>query len=273
MKKLDTNYEITWCPGCPNNMILASAKQAISSLIKKGYKHKNFAMVTGIGCHAKIFDYINLSGFYTLHGRTIPTMLGVHLGNPNLHVIGFAGDGDTYSEGLAHFISAGRYNANMTLIVHDNQSFSLTTGQATPTTQQGHHPKSEPLGTVNKPLNPIMLALDSGATFVARCDAREINHTAKIIEEAVKHEGFSFVEILQNCLIFNLDMNNLKVEKINNKNSDMKKAKKIADKWDYNDSHDKIPIGIFYKEKRPTLDDSWEQLHKLKRKKIGWVSK
>ncbi|MBT3691272.1 2-oxoacid:ferredoxin oxidoreductase subunit beta [Candidatus Woesearchaeota archaeon] len=254
---LNTKNINTWCPGCPNNLILESTKQAIKSLITEGYKHKNFAMVAGIGCHAKIFDYINLSGIYTLHGRVIPTMLGINVGNPKLNVIGFAGDGDTYSEGLAHFISAGRYNANTTLIVHNNQSFSLTTGQVTPTSQHGFTAKSEPFGNKNKPLNPIRLALSSGATFVARCNANDLKHTASIIKQAIKHKGFSFVDIIQNCLIFNLDMNKLDkhMYKISNKNN-IKKAFELADKWDYNSNKGKIPVGIFYKEKRKTLDEN-----------------
>src|SRR3989344_4036205 len=110
--KLKTNYEITWCPGCPDFMILESAKKAFSDLIEQKFcRHEDISIVTGIGCHAKIFDYLNTSGFYGLHGRVLPTALGVKLGNPNLSVVGFAGDGDTYAEGMEHFIHAGRYNA------------------------------------------------------------------------------------------------------------------------------------------------------------------
>ncbi|MCD4759456.1 2-oxoacid:ferredoxin oxidoreductase subunit beta [archaeon] len=252
---LDTKNEITWCPGCSNFMILNSVKKAI-----KKSKIKNFTMVTGIGCHAKIFDYLNISGIYGLHGRVLPTMLGIKIGNPKLNVIGFAGDGDTYSEGLSHFISAGRYNSNMTLLVHDNQSFSLTTGQVTPTSQQGFKAKSEPLGNFNTPLNPLKLALSSGITFIARCDSKDIDHTAKIIEQAIKHKGFAFVEIIQTCLIFNKEMNNLSKYTYKVNNSNMKKAIILADKWNYNSKKGKIPIGIIYKEKRKTLEENWPQL-------------
>ena len=144
MTEISTKNENTWCPGCPNFMILESAKGAIAKLIDGGRRQEDFAMVTGIGCHAKIFDYLNISGIYGLHGRVIPTALGITLGNPNLTVIGFAGDGDTYAEGMAHFIHVARYNLDMTLIVHDNQSFSLTTGQATPTSQLGYKNKAKP---------------------------------------------------------------------------------------------------------------------------------
>lgn len=254
MTNLKTKYEITWCPGCPNFMILESAKKAFSK-----FNQKELAMVTGIGCHAKIYDYLNISGIYGLHGRVIPTMTGITLGNPNLKVIGFAGDGDTYSEGMAHFIHAGRYNANMTLIVHDNQAFSLTTGQPTPTSQQGYISKAKPQGEENKPFNPIKLALATGTTFIARCNARDINHTAEIIEKAIKHQGFAFIEIIQDCLIFNKEINNK--DKLMYKipdNQDKIKALSLASQWDYNSKTGKIPLGVIYQIKEPTLTEKFQ---------------
>jgi len=268
---LGTKNENTWCPGCPNHFILESVKRAIAKLISEGYKHENFAMTTGIGCHAKIFDYININGIYGLHGRVIPTALGLKLGNPNLSVIGFAGDGDTYAEGMGHFIHIARFNPDMTLVVHDNQSFSLTTGQATPTSQQGFKTKAEPLGEFNKPLNPIKLGLASGASFIARADAKDIAGTALILEKAIKHKGFSFVEVIQDCLIFNLDANKTddKMYKISD-NKDKMKAEKLADEWDYNFKSGKIPIGVIYEEKKLSLEEEWPQLADLKKRKVGW---
>jgi len=270
--KLKTKNKITWCPGCPNFSILESAKLAIAKLIDSGFaRQEDFAMVTGIGCHAKIYDYINISGIYGLHGRVIPTAFGIKLGNPNLVVLGFAGDGDTYAEGTAHLVHAGRYNADMTLIVHNNQAFSLTTGQATPTSQLGYKSKAEPLGEFNPPINPIKLALASGASFVARANARDIEHTAQIIEKAIKHRGFAFIDVLQDCLIFNLDVNkkNGRMYKVAN-GDDMKKAMALADEWDYNSTTSKIPIGIIYQKQRKPLEKEWPQLSLLKKKKVGW---
>lgn len=216
---LSTKNKITWCPGCPNSMILESVKKALT-----GIDNKKIATVTGIGCHGKIFDYLNTSGVYGIHGRVIPIATGIKLANPSLTVLGFAGDGDTYSEGMAHFIHAGRFNPNITFIVHDNQSFSLTTGQATPTSQQGYKNKAQILGEANFPFNPVELALASGTSFVARCNANDITHTTEILKKAIAHNGFSFVEIIQNCLIFNLDMNKLDnlMYKVNN--TEAKKA-------------------------------------------------
>ena len=273
MKKenLNTNYGITWCPGCPNYLILESVKQALSN-----FKHEELCMVTDIGCHGKTFDYLNISGIYGLHGRALPTALGVTLGNPNLNVLAFMGDGALYSEGIGHFIHAGKFNPNLTLIVHDNQSFSLTTGQATPTSQTGFKTKANypELGEFNNPFNPIRIALASNVSFIARCNARDIKHTAEIIEKAINHRGFSYVEIIQDCIIFNPEMNNkdkmmYKVED----NSDKKIAEKLADEWDYNSKAGKIPLGVLYQEKKSILTDKWPQLSKLENKGVGWVKR
>ncbi|MDP2925499.1 MAG: thiamine pyrophosphate-dependent enzyme [Nanoarchaeota archaeon] len=269
---IGTSYEITWCPGCANFMILASVKNAIGKLIKEGFcKQEDFAITTDIGCNSKIFDYINLSGFYGLHGRSLPTGVGIKFGNPNLHVLSFVGDGGLYNEGIEHLIHTCRYNSDMTLIVHDNQSFSLTAGQPTATTQQGYKSKVEPYGEVNRPLNPLKLVLASGATFVARCDARDINHTSEIIEKAIKHKGFAFVEIIQDCLIFNTEMNfrNKLAYKIPD-NKDKKKAESYSDEWNYNSKQGKIPIGVIYQELIPTLEENWKPLKELIEKKSYW---
>ncbi len=268
---LRTNKAITWCPGCPDHMILESSRRALLSLMKQGYKGKNFAMVCGVGCHGKTFDYLNVSGFYALHGRAIPTAIGVKLGNPNLNVMVFAGDGDTYSEGIAHFIHACRTNPDITLLVNNNQAFSLTTGQATVTSQIGYKTKAEPLGVSNLPVNPIYLALSVGCSFVARCNARDIEHTQLVIEQAVAHKGFSFVEILQDCIVFNLEVNerDKHMYRLSDKKRSLGKALKLAREFDYNIGKEKIPMGIFYKEERGVLDDRGLLL-KLKKMKKGW---
>lgn len=236
-----TNSEITWCPGCPDHMILESVRRALVSLTKEGYK--KFTMACGIGCHGKIFDYLDIDGVYGLHGRTIPTAIGIKLGDPKRNVIAFGGDGDTYNEGMEHFIHACKNNHNITLVVHDNRAFSLTTGQATATSQAGYKTKAEPAGT-GRPLNPIHLALAANATFVARCNARDIDHTQEVIERAVKHNGFSFVEILQDCLVFNQSVNNKDKLMYKIKTAELDQALKNARKYNYDGG--KIPIGIFY---------------------------
>lgn len=271
-KSLDTENAISWCPGCPNFKILDATKIALTNLISQGYKQEQFVMITGIGCHGKIFDYLNISGFAGLHGRCLPTALGIKLGNPNLTVFAFAGDGDTYSEGMSHFIHACKYNADLTLIVHDNQTFSLTTGQITPTSQLGFKSKAEPLGKFYPPINPIKLALVAGATFVARANARDVEHTAFLIETAVKHRGFSFVEIIQDCIVFNAEMNNRDslMYKLSQPCTTKDEALKLADEYDYNANDGKIALGLFWQETRKILEESLPQLQTLMQQKIGW---
>ncbi len=273
MKKenLNTKEPITWCPGCPNYMILESVKQAI---INSGFKQTDFAITTDIGCNSKIYDYLNISGIYGLHGRALPTGLGIKLGNPNLKVLSFVGDGGLYNEGVSHFIHAGKHNADMVLIVHDNQGFSLTTGQPTATSQTGFKSKASPLGVFDTPLNPIKIALGCDIGFIARCNARDIKHTAEILTKAIKYKGFSYVEVIQDCLIFNKDMNNKDklMYKIKD-NSDKKTAEKLSEEWDYNSKKGKIPLGILYIEEKPCLSDKWSQLYKLKKRKVSWKGK
>jgi 2-oxoglutarate/2-oxoacid ferredoxin oxidoreductase subunit beta len=276
-KKLDTKYNITWCPGCPNFRILEAAKLAITSICKKQtLSPKNFAMATGIGCHGKIFDYLNISGLYGLHGRTIPTAMGIKLGNPNLKVIAFAGDGDTYSEGLQHFISAGKHNSDISLFVHDNQSFSLTTGQPTPTSEKGFKNKVDFQGIKQtNPINPMVLALSAGITFIARVNARDTQGTAKIMEQAINHKGFSFVEIIQDCIVFNIPINNRdkNMHYLDKTPTTKDEAMKLMQEYDYNipTENQKIALGVFWQEARPTLEDQFPQLQNIIKKKVqGW---
>ena len=277
---LKTKEEITWCPGCPNNGILQASKEAIAELVnERKIKVKNVTIVTGVGCSPKIFDYIKVNGFYGLHGRVIPVCFGIKNANPKLEVLGFAGDGGTYAEGVSHFVHACRYNADFTMIVHNNQVFSLTTGQATPTTEQGFVDGSTPLGIKEKPLNPILLALTSGATFVARGYALNVPHLKDLIKEAITHKGFAFIDVLQPCLIFHNTISYFQkhIYKLKEKKhdfTDFESALQKAKEWDYClKEKARVPIGIFYKIKKPTFESQWPQLKKpwytLKRK-IDW---
>lgn len=270
MKKqhFDTQEPITWCPGCPNFVILDSAKRSLAELVtEKKIKAKNIAMACGIGCHAKIFDYININGFYGLHGRVLPLCLGMKAANPELTVLGFGGDGDTYAEGISHFVHNCRYNADMTMIVHNNKVFALTTGQATPTSEPGFVSKSTPLGVKEPPLNPIALALSAGATFVARGYTKKPQHLKKIIKQAIQHKGFALVDVLQPCLTFHDFSPYLeqRTYELDNKypTSDLKKALDKAVEWNYSAEEDaKVALGIFYKKEKPTLQDHYPQLKK-----------
>ncbi|MDP1695672.1 MAG: thiamine pyrophosphate-dependent enzyme [archaeon] len=269
-KELNTGVKSTWCPGCNNFMVLAGLKNAIAKELEKSDKD-DIAIVTGIGCHAKLFDYINMNGINTLHGRVLPMCLGIKTGNPNLKVIGFSGDGDAYAEGIEHLIHAARYNADVKYVVMNNQVFALTVGQPTPTTKLGFKGKTNPEGVKLSPLNPIRIMLASGASFVARVSS-DVKQIEWILEEAFKHKGFAFIEILQSCLIFNninLKEKMYLLEKEGHNKGDMGSAMKKAEEFNY-DSTDKIPIGIFYQKEREIFEDKFKQLKDLKNKGISW---
>ncbi len=280
-EELKTKQPITWCPGCPNNGILQAVKEAVSGLVNAGkIDLKNVATVTGIGCHGKIHDYLNLNGFNGLHGRVLPICLGIKTGNPNLTVLGFGGDGDTFDEGMEHFVHACRYNADMTMLVHTNQVFALTTGQASAMTEKGFSDSATPpSGQGEKPINAVLLALELGATFVARSFAVNPPHLKEIIKKAILHKGFAFIDILQPCIVYHkhslpyLNKNVYEIEAVHNKN-DFKQALARAREWDYSyETEKKVPIGIFYQTERPTFESQWPQLknpwNKINRE-INW---
>ncbi len=251
----------TWCPGCWNFQILAGVKNYLNKKIKSEKDKENYAIVTGIGCNSKIFDYINLNGINTLHGRVLPTMLGMKVGKPRLNLIGFSGDGDAYAEGMEHLIHAARYNADMKYLVHNNQVFALTVGQPTPTTEIGFKDKTTPNGVRLKPINPIKLMLAAGATFVARVYA-DFNQIEKILEEAFKHKGFAFIEVIQPCLIFHPDKDYKEhtyfLDEKNHDKRNFESAMKKAQEFDYDEinKNTKIPLGIFYQERKNTFEEN-----------------
>ncbi len=251
MKNLETYCKKTWCPGCGNFGILTALEQAVASLMNNGINKENLVIVSGIGCHAKIVDYLNLNTFYSLHGRPIASAEGIKLGNPNLNVIVCAGDGDAYDEGISHLIHSAKRNINITVLIHNNRTFALTTGQFTSTSPYGFKGKSTPNGSIEKPLNPLKLMLASNAMFIARGYSAETEHLKNLIIKAVNYQGFSFIDILQPCMSFTPEayqFYNKRVYKLKNKNLTSKEyALKKIEEWEYDKDTPKIPIGIFYK--------------------------
>jgi len=243
--------ENTWCPGCGNFSILNSIKKAIPKLEEKGIKRENIVISAGIGCHAKIFDYLMLNGLYSLHGRDIATVQGMKIANPDLKVITFSGDGNAMGEGIAHTIFAAKRNQDMTLILHNNSVYALTTGQYSPLAEKGWNGPSTPQGSVEDPLNPILLMIVTGATFVARCFAGEIHHLTDVIVEAVQHKGFSFVEVLQPAVPYHSWKEyREKVEFLQKEPDSYEEALKIA-----REKH-KFTLGVFYRADKPVYHEA-----------------
>lgn len=203
MRDLNTSKENTWCTGCGNFGILSAVKKSITALAEEGRPLSRIVMSCGIGCHGKMFDYLNLSGVFGLHGRALATAQGMKLANPDLDIICFGGDGDSMGEGLEHTLFAAKRNADITLILHNNGNYGLTTGQASPLAKLGYKGLSTPYGNVEMPFHPVSLLMEAGASFVARSYSAKIEHLSEMIIKAVKHKGFSFVEVLQPCVSYN----------------------------------------------------------------------
>lgn len=242
----------TWCPGCGNFAIERVLKEVFETIGKN-----NSVLVSGIGCHGKMADYLNVNSFYSLHGRAVATAEGVKIGNEKLNVICNVGDGDTYNEGVAHLIHAGKRNSNITVIVHDNHAFSLTVKQATLTSPKGFVGTTTPKGSVEDPVNPLDMMLSVGATFIARGYVGKEEQLKRIILEGVKHRGFSFIEVLQPCVAWNntyLDYNQRTYE-IEEEFLSKEEARKKIEEWDYNNKESRIPLGIFYKKEKPTFEE------------------
>jgi 2-oxoglutarate ferredoxin oxidoreductase subunit beta len=201
-RQLITDAKNTWCPGCGNFSIQHALKDVLANMEQDGRPLDNVVLVTGIGCHAKIADYLNVNSFYAIHGRTIPVATGIKLANPDLTVICCAGDGDCYAEGLDHLIFGAKRNIDLTVIVHNNRVYGLTTGQYTPTSPRGFKGKSTPGGTVEDPFNPVALMLASGATSVARGYTKKMDLLRTLIRDGIDHQGFAFIDVLQICATF-----------------------------------------------------------------------
>ena len=247
MDELTTYAENTWCPGCGNFGILNAFKKAVGKLEEKGIGREKILISAGIGCHGKIFDYLKLSGLYSIHGRSMATVQGMKIANPDLKVVTFAGDGDAFGEGIAHMIFAAKRNADITIILHDNGVYGLTTGQFTPTSEKGFKGPSTPKGSIEEPLNPLTLMLEAKATFVARGYPVKLDHLVDVMVQAVEHEGFSFVDVLQPCVSFNdtYKKYNAMVEILDHVPESYDEAMAIAKR------EDKLPLGIIYRQEKP----------------------
>jgi 2-oxoglutarate ferredoxin oxidoreductase subunit beta len=199
-KDLVSDQEVRWCPGCGDYAILKGVQSALATL---GVPRERMVVVSGIGCAARFPYYMNTYGFHTIHGRAPAVATGVKMANPDLHVFVVGGDGDLMSIGGNHLIHILRRNLDVTILMFNNRIYGLTKGQFSPTSGMGIKTKSTPEGSIDPAFDPVGMALASGATFVARTVDLWGKHLEDIIVQAWRHKGASFVEILQNCIIFN----------------------------------------------------------------------
>ncbi|MFX1288311.1 MAG: thiamine pyrophosphate-dependent enzyme [Promethearchaeota archaeon] len=247
----ETNAEITWCPGCGNFGIRTAFQNAVLELEKKGVKRENIVISSGIGCHAKIFDYINLSGIYGLHGRNSSNAEGVKIANPDLKVITFSGDGNGLGEGLAHTLYAAKRNQDITLVLHNNGVYALTTGQFSGLSDPGWKGPSTPRGSFEIPFNAISLLIEAGATFVARSYAGDIKHLTETIVKAIEHKGFSFIEVLQPAMPYHKwEEYKDKIEYLDKQPQTKEEALQIAR------SVNRFTIGIYYQDSKKTYHEN-----------------
>lgn len=253
-------YNPTWCPGCGNWGIGASIKQA---LVELGHSPSSASVVFDIGCSGNMNDFINAYAVHALHGRSIPTAIGIKLANHKMPVIVIGGDGGLYGEGGNHFLHACRGNHDITVLVHDNSVYGLTTGQVAPTAIKGMKSKSTPGGIIEVPVNPLVLAISQGATFVANAFAGDIKHLIEVMKQGINHKGFSLINILQPCITFN---------KVNTYKYYIEKTYKLDtnyDKTNYETAlikateigSEKYPLGIIYQVEKPAYHEQLDQLN------------
>src|SRR6266516_6699284 len=198
-KDFKSDYKPVWCPGCGDYSVLTAITKALATL---ALRPENVAVVSGIGCSSRIPAYTTCYGFHGVHGRSLPAATGLKVARPDLTVLVASGDGDGYSIGGNHFLHACRRNVDLTYIVMDNHVYGMTKGQPSPTTEPDWDSKLSPGGTGLRVFHPLVIALAAGANFVARAFSGDPNGTAEILAQAIRHPGFSFIEILSPCVTF-----------------------------------------------------------------------
>jgi len=199
-KDFVTNQEVRWCPGCGDYAILAQVQKVLPEL---GIPREKIVFVSGIGCSSRFPYYMNTYGFHTIHGRAPTVATGLNVTDPSLQIWVVTGDGDGLSIGGNHLLHCMRRNVNLNLLLFNNRIYGLTKGQYSPTSLPGHKTKSSPMGSVEQSFNPISVALGSECTFIARTVDVFGKHMGEVLRQASEHQGTSFVEIYQNCIIFN----------------------------------------------------------------------
>ena len=267
----DSIIDPDWCPGCGDFGVVKGLKMAAASL---GIQPENLCTVSGIGCSSNLPGYVHAYGVHSLHGRAVAVASGIKFANHNLNVVITGGDGDGYGIGLGHFVHAMRRNLDLTYIVMNNQIYGLTTGQASPTTMKEVQTKSTPRGNVETPINPLALAIVSGATYVSRAFSGDPKHMADTIAGGIAHKGFALIDVFSPCVTYN---------KINTYPWFRKRVYKLEESSEYDPTNfqealnrayewgDRIPLGLVYKDEQPTYEESEPALQEgpLAHQKLG----
>jgi 2-oxoglutarate/2-oxoacid ferredoxin oxidoreductase subunit beta len=259
IKDYESGVENSWCPGCGNFGILAAMKDALAA---QGIPPEKVLIISGIGQAAKTPHYIKSNFFHALHGRALPLATGAKIANHELTILVNSGDGDCYGEGGNHFMHAVRRNIDLTVLVHNNKVYGLTKGQASPTSDEGMITKIQSEGVLSEAFNPLSVALALGAGFVARSFSGKPEHLSRVIQEGIKHNGFSLIDILQPCVSFNhvntFDWYRKRVYDLFEEGyapDNFNRAMELSRMWG-----DKIPIGIIYRKEKPSYTDKIKKL-------------
>ncbi|MBI5034793.1 MAG: 2-oxoacid:ferredoxin oxidoreductase subunit beta [Chloroflexi bacterium] len=241
-----------WCPGCGDFGVLASFYKAVSEL---HIPNEQLVVVSGIGCSSRFPAFVNAYGFHGTHGRALPLATGVKMSRPELKVVTVGGDGDAFSIGMGHIPHAIRRNVDITYIVMDNEIYGLTKGQASPTSPLGMERKASPYGTVERPLNPLLMALAAGASWVARGFSSKPKELTELIKQGMEHKGFSLLQVYSPCVTFYDTYDHFKqVTKplpADHNSRDRMGAMKYAM------DEENLYLGLFYQEERPTYDEAY----------------
>ena len=250
----DTTQKPTWCPGCGNFGIWVALKMALSQLNISSHE---VVIVFDIGCSGNGSNFIKCYGFHGLHGRALPIATGIKLVSNKTKVIIMGGDGGTLGIGMGHFIHSCRRNIDMTLIIHDNQVYGLTTGQTAPTSEKGYKSKSTPFGVLEEPVIPTFLGLASGASFVGQGFSGQMSHLVELFKKGINYKGFALVNVLQPCVTYNhvntfefFQKRTYKLEDVEYDPTNYEEALKKSREWG-----EKIPLGVIYNVEKPSYED------------------
>ncbi len=254
-----TGLKPAWCPGCGNFGILRAFNKA---LVELGIEPHRVLMVSGIGQAGKLPHYTRGNVFNSLHGRPVPPAIGAKIANPELVVIAISGDGDAYGEGGNHFIHAMRRNHDITYLVHNNQVYGLTKGQASPTSDTGFVTRTTPYGA-SPPIYPVALAIAAGVSFAARGFAGDVDHLTAVIKAGITHRGFALIDILQPCVSFNFKNTYAWYrQRVYRLGDDYDPGNRLAAWEKAQEWGERIPIGVIYRTEQPTFEEQIPALQK-----------